>query len=302
MVEASSYIPTSHDIDLSQVKPEENKDKNQFIYGPSSEKKPKWWKRLAGRRGTKCQRAAIDRMSKYMIPKVEYGTYLKINSSQEIWCEIGFGDGANILQNAKKYPERIYFGAELYQPSVGNLCIAIENEQEQQKKRIMENTNRAERNSIDIEHPAVFFSAEDKSIDRSLVYSNVRIYRGDGTKLLRSLPSNSMSSISVTFPDPFANSNQEKWRIMQSNIICEIGRILKNSCGRFYLATDVEEYDNWTRKLFQKEPCLNDLKWAEVVPVPPRTDWLPITSQYEKKGLDEGRRTYLQCWELTNSI
>ena len=37
--------------------------------------------------------------------------------------------------------------------------------------------------------------------------------------------------------------------------------------------------------------------WKEVTPTPDRSSWLPVVSYYEQKGIDEGRKTMLQCWE-----
>ena len=37
--------------------------------------------------------------------------------------------------------------------------------------------------------------------------------------------------------------------------------------------------------------------WKEVTPTPNRSSWLPVVSYYEQKGIDEGRKTMLQCWE-----
>ena len=267
----------------------------------SANKKPKWWKRLAGRRGTKVQRASMERMKVYMIPKTPYGTFLDLKEllttdvqtqtknnlvDLPIWLEIGFGNGLNLLANAKNHTDRIFFGAEMHQPGVGNLCLRMEDEQHKERSSMLEdNISNKDGNS---------------SKSKLKLYSNIRIYPGDGTKLLNELPPNSIRSVLITFPDPFINKNQEKWRIVQNETINQIKRVLQPNCGRFYLATDVEEYDIWTRTLFQGQEQQNDdaYFWVEVDPTPPRKDWLPVISQYEEKGLREGRRTHLQCWEL----
>jgi len=79
----------------------------------------------------------------------------------------------------------------------------------------------------------------------------------------------------------------------------------KRNCGYFYLATDIQGFDVWTRGLFlkrqkeQKELSSScPVVWEEVIPCPSRTEWLPLISQYEQKGLNEGRQTHLQCWML----
>lgn len=283
-------------------------------YGGSSEKKPKWWRRLAGRRGTKVQRAAMERNEHHMVPKAPYGTYLNFNlpseKQPEIWLEIGFGQGANLLANAKRNPHRFYLGAEMHQPGVGHILLQMEQQQQenlqQQNNSIMNSRLKMssdEEINYDLfgtNHADFTQSATSKSYK---LYSNLRVYPGDGTKLIRSLPTHSMTSIMITFPDPFANFNQQKWRIVQRHTLQEIQRVLKPDGGQFYLATDVEEYHNWTHQLIQKEAdqqllSSSCVQWKEVQPTPPRSEWLPIVSPYEQKGLNEGRSTWLQCWEL----
>jgi hypothetical protein len=99
--------------------------------------------------------------------------------------------------------------------------------------------------------------------------------------------------------------------------------------GRLYLATDHEGYHEWSNEQVTKfndqtmqhntqarvytelsstlgddditNVCLlpNSISGAfkAVEPLPDRSLWLPIVSKYEQKGYDEGRKTYLSCWE-----
>ena len=104
-----------------------------------------------------------------------------------------------------------------------------------------------------------------------------------------------------------------------------------NSCyGRAFIATDAECFDSWTRQIFSQESCskatgneslvtatddnacvkgaadsttttkdrISSMVWKEVLPCPDRNEWLPIVSYYEQKGMDEGRHTMLQCWQV----
>ena len=141
-------------------------------------------------------------------------------------------------------------------------------------------------------------------------YSNVRIYPGDGVKLLPYIPSNSLSTILVTFPDPFPQKGQEKWRVMQEHTLFDFHRVLKKSTGRLFLATDDENFHIWTHGLvnrinsktitmknYDATDQLRTTYFRLVEPCPNRLDWLPAISRYEQKGWDEGRKTNLSCWE-----
>jgi len=127
-------------------------------------------------------------------------------SKLEIWLEIGFGNGVNLLKNALNHPDRFYFGAEMHQPGVGNLCLRIEDEQNKSKTVNLS----SKEISCKMDKTIHYDHDQDSSMDKNLLVleqstllscSNIRIYAGDGTKLLRSLPQHSMTSILITFPD-----------------------------------------------------------------------------------------------------
>ena len=160
-------------------------------------------------------------------------------------------------------------------------------------------------------------------------YSNVRIYPGDGVKLFPYIPSNSLSAILVTFPDPFPQKGHEKWRLIQQQTLLDFHRILKPSTGKLFLATDDLNYHNWTHDRINQlnnnvdtTPTISTtideeedsnqqqrqddhhqiIKFRLIEPCPDRLDWLPAISRYEQKGWDEGRETRLSCWEAMPSI
>lgn len=297
------YDACAEDDDNARHRATTTPDESSSTTYPSS--KPQWWRRIAGRRGTKAQRAAVARLSAsgHVLPKIPYDARLDpacscvlddVDTSSaerrrwpEVWLELGFGNGANLLANARRRPDLLYVGAELYQPGVGNLCLRLEEgrKEQEEERRLTLDTNSTNNALTTTTSPPI--------------YSNVRIHPGDGTKLLRSLATSSLTAVSVTFPDPFCNEHQEKWRILQRDTIHELRRVLtkqQQGGGRFLLATDVEEYDAWTRKSFQAERG-----WRELTDgMPDREEWLPVVSVYEAKGLREGRRTWLQCWEVVS--
>lgn len=314
--------------------------KNELISEPKNEqhgqyegRKPKWWRQLSGRRGTKGQRQCIQRMTKrgYCISKIDHGTTLNFEQlfhtdtgsdtgpSTNVSVEIGFGNGDNLLQNAKNHPNVHFIGVEIHHPAIGNILRRIENDiflwEEEQRKKNQETRVQNEYQSDNSNFP---------------LYSNLRIHGGDGVKLLKAIPTSSLRSIIVTFPDPWPNNGHEKWRIIQLETISEMHRVLKKKRkkmmtmstanqkqqeleqkegGRFYLATDVKSFDEWTRQIFahfnfsqndEEESTMGGqsvVRWREIIPCPSRMEWLPVISKYEEKGLREGRSTLLQCWE-----
>jgi tRNA G46 methylase TrmB len=158
--------------------------------------------------------------------------------------------------------------------------------------------------------------------EESDLYENVRIFTGDAVKLLQCIPTNSLSAILVTFPDPFFQTTEVQYRLHQSDVLREMHRTLNHNenGGKMYLATDHVGYHEWAHGMVasqqqqqqhdQHHHHEHDLSatenesnnnnssccWQEVKPIPNRHEWLPAVSRYEQKGWDEGRQTMLSCW------
>ena len=282
------------------------------------ERKPLWWRRQAGRRGTKGQRATLRRMENlgYVLEKKKYKPGVEgyslvdlfakspgkstashdrestnadmVESEMEFWLEIGFGRGENILTNAHMHPDRCYIGADVHQPGTCTVLGRIEDAIESGKYW----------------DGATMFAKESKQADIHITgsanhrpYDNVRIYCGDGIKFLHLIPSHSLSGIILPFPDPFPNttpySGHEKFRVIQPSTLQSLERVLKPG-GAFYLATDAIEFFEWCCGIFESHG--RERGWQEVVPCPDRTGWLGAISYYEQKGFDEGRSTHVRCW------
>lgn len=277
------------------------------------EKKPLWWRRQAGRRGTKGQRAALRRMEElgYVLEKKKYKPGVErynladlfdtrprhasvsdngeeediAASEKEYWLEIGFGRGENILTSAQLHPDRCYIGADVHQPGA---CTVVGRMEEGIK-------------SENYWDGATMFSKDAKQDEdvaapttkQRRPYDNVRIYCGDGIKFLNLIPSHSLSAIILPFPDPFQQDGHEKFRVIQKDTLVTLERVLKMG-GSFYLATDAIEFFEWCCGIFDSHG--KERGWQEVMPCPDRTEWLPAISYYEQKGFDEGRSTHVRCW------
>ena len=249
-------------------------------------RKPLWWKKLSGK-PTKGQKRAMTAMAAWRLPKVPWGEYLdwttifpqpqqqhqdesEASSSQEIWLEIGFGNGDNLLALAERHPQRLFVGAEVHNPGIGKVCQrmlqALQNDRywneyvefSDDKANRPKNTTIVEDGASD-EGKAATINQHDKSILPSKptipeggytpfntnFYSNLRIHGGDGVKLLPYIPSHSLAVVLVTFPDPFPKDTQLQFRVLQKHTLLEIHRILRPSDGRLFLATDHEGHHAW---------------------------------------------------------
>jgi len=341
-------------------------------------KKPKWWKQLYGRRATKGQRRAMTCLEEqhYKLPKLPYGETIdwdmvfpikdeeeQESSKKEIWLELGFGNGENLLVNSQFHQSKNigFVGAEVCQPGVGvamkrmyeaiqcgsywsdynlytldkdphhdiNVIVsASDNAQCENNKRQAQQQQEDAKTNATISTSKILCP-----------YDNIRIYPGDGIKLLPSIPSCSISTLLVTFPDPFPKSNHKKHRLIQVHTLQEMHRVLTKTSpvGRLFIATDHEGYFEWCLDIFDllnstcssstgaerndsktnrkdihgkdKYAIANDnncdlltngTKFCRILNVPDRSTWLPAISKYEQKGWNEGRKTMLQCWEVVS--
>jgi tRNA G46 methylase TrmB len=312
-------------------------------------RKPKWWKNLGGKLSKAQKRAMTEVLQKHRLPRIPYGSFLEWNEvfpvaagdvSREIWLEIGFGRGENLLALAHRKrasPGTCFVGAEVHPPGTGTLCARVlqgmQSHQYWTDYTIYTSVCDPWANVVDSSNPTSVASGtqssslasvpEEQDNEPSSVldetsstadpYSNLRIFPGDGVKLLPYIPSFSLSVVLVTFPDPFPKEDQAQWRVMQRHTLLEIHRVLKSGAGRLFLATDHEGYYQWTHHLV--EQCNTDSAFGAldntttderhsptrigfrlVEPCPDRMDWLPVVSRYEQKGWDEGRSTKLSCW------
>ena len=106
---------------------------------------------------------------------------------KNIILEIGFGDGKNLINSAKKNPETFYLGAD---PFINTTVKCI--------KQILKNN-----------------------------LKNIKIWPDDVRKILKFFPSRSISEIKLLFPDPWPKVKHQKRRLIQDDFITSINRILK---------------------------------------------------------------------------
>jgi tRNA (guanine-N7-)-methyltransferase len=260
-------------------------------------KKPKWWLQLSRRRGTKGQRRTMAAMKHYILPPPRYGEFIDWNGifpAKDITLEIGFGLGDNLLCNAQRHPKEAMVGADVHSPGTARVLKIIQQAQEQ--GRYWDGYSLYSQESNDMaknDHHDDARNRQPAPCPNDKLYSNIRVYPGNGIKFLHSIPSSSLKAILLTFPDPFPLDSHAEFRIVQVSTVPDFYRALKDG-GRLCLATDHEGYFEWCLNVMDQ--C-RDL-FSKVTPVPDRQEWLPIISKYEQKSLDEGRRTHLACWQV----
>ena len=112
------------------------------------------------------------------------------NSDVQIFLEIGFGHGENLIQLSKERPEWTFLGVEPFINGVASLLDRIDTEK----------------------------------------ISNIYVLNGDGRDFLKKLSKDSISEACVLFPDPWQKSRHVSRRIIQQEFLNDMSKILtKNS-------------------------------------------------------------------------
>lgn len=117
-------------------------------------------------------------------------------------CEIGFGDGAALLEMARAHPEWDFVGVEVYRPGVGALLLRL----------------------------------------KDTGFRNVRVAMVDAVEFLRrKVAPASLSKLWILFPDPWPKRRHQKRRLIQAPFI-ELAASRLAPGGRIHCATDWEDY------------------------------------------------------------
>ena len=164
----------------------------------------------------------------------------------ELWLEIGFGGAEHLLWQAEHHPGVHLIGAE---PFLNGVAKAVR-------------------------------GAHDSELE------NLSLHHGDVRDLLEALPDASLSKIFILFPDPWPKSRHHKRRLLRSEFIKELHRVLMPG-GELRFASDIIHYVDWTLSRLKRHGG-----WSFTHSV--NTDWRvrgedwPGT-RYEAKAGREGR-------------
>jgi tRNA (guanine-N7-)-methyltransferase len=166
---------------------------------------------------------------------------------EQVRLEIGFGGGEHLLHAARLDPATGFIGVE---PFVNGMA------------RLMQNLG-------------------------VTPLANVKVYGDDATRVLDWLPSGSIATIDLLYPDPWPKKRHWKRRFVGKANLDRFARVLRTG-GRFRFASDIDSYVNWTLLHCRAHPAFKWLAASASDWRKPYPDW-PGT-RYEAKALREGRQ------------
>lgn len=185
---------------------------------------------LRGGRITRAQRRALEELSpRFALPftpgPLDLDTVFGRKGPRAI--EIGFGDGATLVELARLRPDTDFLGVEVHPPGIGHCLLAIE----------------------------------------AGLLGNVRLIAHDAVEVLeKQLTPGSFDEVLLYFPDPWPKKRHHKRRIVQAPFAALVAERLKPG-GTFHLATDWEPYALQMLEVLNAEPRLAnaaaDGRWIE---------------------------------------
>jgi tRNA (guanine-N7-)-methyltransferase len=162
-----------------------------------------------------------------------------------VTLEIGFGNGDNLAQLARRHPERDFLGVEVHRAGVGRLLLALDNE----------------------------------------ALGNVRIVCHDAVEVLtRQLPPACLDEILILFPDPWPKKRHHKRRLLQTPFAALAASRLVPA-GVLRLATDWQPYAQEMLAVLSATPALENLAGAQgYVPRPSEREPTRFERRGERLG------------------
>jgi len=158
---------------------------------------------IRGGKLTKRQSAALaHHADHYLVPYQNAPMDRWFDNDQPIICDIGFGMGHALIEQARAHPEKNFLGIEVYPAGVGSVVAACQ------------------------EHGC----------------TNIRIVQHDAIAVLRDmvLPQG-FAKVQLLYPDPWPKKRHHKRRIMRASFIHEVIRVLPCG-GYFQVVTDWQPY------------------------------------------------------------
>lgn len=225
---------------------------------------PKFYGRRQGRKIRKAKSGLLDRF----LPRIAISGTAPVTKNMfgvpvdEIWLEIGFGNGEHLAGQALRHPHIGFIGAEVFKNGVANLLTLLTG--------IKESGDMPEQITLLPER-----------------VDNVRVWNEDVRLLFERIPDGSLSRVFLLFPDPWPKKRHASRRFVNPDNLKEIARILKKG-GIFRIATDHKVYKSWTLRRMAETP---DFRWTAKTGNDwryPPADW--VETKYQRKAVAEGRR------------
>jgi tRNA (guanine-N7-)-methyltransferase len=167
--------------------------------------------------------------------------------AREIWLEIGFGGGEHMAGQAARDPDLLIIGVE---PFLNGVASALRHVQEGG-------------------------------------LTNVKVHQGDAREVAGRLPDGCLDRIFILFPDPWPKSRHHKRRIIQSEFLVELHRLLKPG-GALRFATDWAAYADWTLERMKASGLFTGPLGDTAVPPADH-----LTTRYEEKKLGDCAPVFL---------
>jgi tRNA (guanine-N7-)-methyltransferase len=175
-------------------------------------------------------RALTELLPRYAVPEGPVDFRVLFGRDARRTLEIGFGDGYNLAELARRHPEQDFLGCEVHQPGVGRLLLTVE---------------------------------ADK-------LANIRVYPDDAMPFLRERVADAnLDTLLIYFPDPWPKKRHHKRRLLQPESAELFAHKLKVG-GTLHLATDWEDYARHALEVLDACPALrNSAAGGGFVPRPP---------------------------------
>ncbi len=168
---------------------------------------------------------------------------------RSVWLEIGFGAGEHLAASAEARRETGFIGCEVFANGIAKLLGEIERRQ----------------------------------------LDNIRLFADDARLLIAALPPASIDRVFILFPDPWPKARHKKRRIVSTETLDQLARIMTDE-AELRLATDDVGYFSWMLERVTAHPAW---QWLARRPA----DWRqrpadqPPT-RYEEKARAAGRAPF----------
>ncbi len=173
---------------------------------------------------TKSQKNALqDYSSNYILDTNNTNTDLKAcfdSDQHNLVIEIGFGDGAALIESALKYPDKNFIGIEVYDSGLGQCLNAINQHK----------------------------------------IKNIRLIYRDAVEVFEQfITKKSVEKINILFPDPWPKKRHHKRRLINKRFLALLSKSLINK-GIVNVSTDWENYAQQIELTFKESNQFKEIK------------------------------------------
>jgi tRNA (guanine-N7-)-methyltransferase len=173
---------------------------------------------------TKSQKNALqDYSSNYILDTNNSNTDLIAcfdSDQHNLVIEIGFGDGAALIESALKNPDKNFIGIEVYDSGLGKCLNAIDQHK----------------------------------------IKNIRLIYGDAVEVFEQfITKKSVEKINILFPDPWPKKRHHKRRLINKGFLALLSKALKNN-GIVNVSTDWEDYAQQIELAFKESNQFKEIK------------------------------------------